>query len=119
PGAGMNGGKVVYQGKLAGLENAKVATTLDHTLKINKNPRKIEEYFTIERANQHNLKNISLTIPKNVLVSVCGVSGSGKSTLMLEAFTEVYPETIMVGQRGIGRSSRSTLATYMKIMDDI
>lgn len=38
---------------------------------------------------------------------------------MLEAFPESYPETIMVGQGSIGISSRSTLATYMGIMDDI
>src|SRR5699024_9707555 len=62
---------------------------------------------------------INVNIPKNALVSVCGVSGSGKSSLMLEAFPEKYPETIMVGQGSIGISSRSTLATYMGIMDEI
>ena len=119
PGAGVNGGEVVYQGKLEGLKNSKAATTLNHKLKINKNPRDIKSYFTIKSANNNNLKNISVNIPKNVLVSVCGVSGSGKSSLMLEAFPERYPETIMVGQGSIGISSRSTLATYMGIMDDI
>src|SRR5699024_11486253 len=67
----------------------------------------------------NNLKNISVNIPENALVSICGVSGSGKSSLMQEAFPESYPETIMVGQGSIGISSRSTLATYMGIMDDI
>ncbi|KMY48640.1 ATP-binding cassette domain-containing protein [Peribacillus loiseleuriae] len=119
PGAGVNGGKVVYQGKLEGLKNSPTATALNHKLKINKNPRDIKNYFTINRASNNNLKNISVNIPKNVLVSICGVSGSGKSSLILEAFTERYPETIMVGQGGIGISNRSTLATYMGIMDDI
>ncbi|MBS4179203.1 ATP-binding cassette domain-containing protein [Lederbergia citrea] len=119
PGAGVNGGEVVYQGKLEGLDNSPTATALNHKLKINKNPRAIKSYFTINRVSNNNLKNISVNIPKNVLVSICGVSGSGKSSLMLEAFTELYPETIMVGQGGIGISNRSTLATYMGIMDDI
>ena len=119
PGAGVNGGEVVYQGKLEGLKNTPTATILNQKLKINKNPRDIESYFTIKRASNNNLKNISVNIPKNVLVSICGVSGSGKSSLMLEAFTERYPETIMVGQGSIGISNRSTLATYMGIMDDI
>ena len=88
PGAGVNGGEVVYQGKLEGLKNSPTATTLNHKLKINKNPRDIKSYFTIKRASNNNLKNISVNIPKNVLVSICGVSGSGKSSLMLEAFTE-------------------------------
>lgn len=119
PGAGVNGGEIVYQGKLTGLNNSKAATTLTHKLDVNKNPRNIESYFTIERASDNNLKNISVTIPKNVLVSICGVSGSGKSSLMLGAFTKKFPETIVVGQGSIGTSSRSTLATYMGIMDDI
>src|SRR5699024_8246357 len=109
PGAGASGGEVVYQGKLEGLKNAKAATTLNYKLTINKHPRDIESYFTIKKASNHNLKNISVNIPKNVLVSICGVSGSGKSSFMLEAFPERYPETIMVGQGSIGISSRSTL----------
>lgn len=38
---------------------------------------------------------------------------------MLEAFPDKYPGAIMVSQAPIGISSRSTLATYMGIMDDI
>lgn len=119
PGAGVHGGEVVYQGKLAGLENSRAATNLTQQLSINKNPRKTKDAFSVVHANNNNLKNISVTIPKQVLVSICGVSGSGKSSLMLGAFKERYPETIMVGQGSIGISSRSTLATYMGIMDDI
>src|SRR5690625_3199139 len=119
PGAGVNGGVVVHQGKTHELKKSKAATTLDHKIKINKSPRGIKNYYTIKGVNNNNLKNIDVSIPKNVLVSVCGVSGSGKSSLMLDAFAEKYPETIMAGQNRIGISSRSTLATYMGIMDDI
>lgn len=119
PGAGVNGGEVVYQGRLEGLKHSPTGIALDQKLKINKNPRNIESYFKIENATYNNLKNINVDIPKKVLVSICGVSGSGKSTLMLEAFTEKYPETIVVEHGSIGISSRSTLATYMGIMDDI
>ncbi|RKQ29974.1 ATP-binding cassette domain-containing protein [Oceanobacillus halophilus] len=119
PGAGVSGGKVVYQGDLAELNNSKAATSLNHKIQINKSPRNLSSYFSINGASNHNLKNVSVAIPKNVLVSICGVSGSGKSSLMLEAFTKKFPETIKVGQGSIGRSPRSTLATYMGIMDDI
>ncbi|KRG12159.1 daunorubicin resistance protein DrrC [Virgibacillus soli] len=119
PGAGVNGGEVVYQGKLAGLQNTPTASILNDNLKINQNPRNIQSYFTIKNASNNNLKNISLKIPRNVLVSICGVSGSGKSSLILDALAENYPEAIMVSQNGIGVSHRSTLATYMGIMDDI
>ncbi|WP_164218575.1 ATP-binding cassette domain-containing protein [Virgibacillus sp. YIM 98842] len=119
PGAGVNGGEVVYQGNLDGLDISNSATTLKPKVQVNKNPREIKAYFTIKNAVNHNLKNINVQIPKNVLVSVCGVSGSGKSSLMLEAFPERYPETIRARQGSIGISSRSTIVTYMGIMDEI
>lgn len=118
-GAGVDGGDVIYQGTLEGLQNAQAATSLNHKIDINLQPRNIKSYFSIEHANHNNLKNISVHIPQHVLVAICGVSGSGKSSLMTESFIERYPETITVGQGRIGISSRSTLATYMGIMDDI
>lgn len=119
PGAGINGGEIVYQGKLAGLKDSQAATVLNHVPNINKNPRIIEKYFTVNQASNNNLKGINVNIPQSVLVSICGVSGSGKSSLVMEAFTEKYPKAIKVGQGSIGISNRSTLATYMGIMDDI
>jgi excinuclease ABC subunit A len=49
-------------------------------------------YIEIKGAKVHNLKNISLNIPRNKLVVITGVSGSGKSSL---AFDTIYAE----GQR--------------------
>ena len=51
-----------------------------------------QENIEIKGAKLHNLKNISLNIPKNKLVVISGVSGSGKSSL---AFDTLYAE----GQR--------------------
>src|SRR5699024_2881080 len=95
------------------------STNLDHTLKINASPRQPEAFLEIKEANNNNLKNINIQIPKQVLVAVSGVSGSGKSSLMLEAFATDNPEAIMVVQGSDGISSRSTMATYIGIMDDI
>src|SRR5205085_3863074 len=50
------------------------------------------EQISVRGARQHNLKNISLTIPRNKLTVVTGLSGSGKSSL---AFDTIYAE----GQR--------------------
>ena len=52
----------------------------------------MKKYISIQGARHHNLKNISLDIPRDSLVVICGPSGSGKSTL---AFDIVYAE----GQR--------------------
>ncbi|WP_213421665.1 ATP-binding cassette domain-containing protein [Bhargavaea massiliensis] len=119
PGAGVNGGNVVFQGSLEGLTDSPTAKALKQKLEINEIPRDPKGHFTITGAGNNNLKHVNADIPKGVLVSVCGVSGSGKSSLILEAFKERYPESITVGQGGIGVSSRSTMATYMGIMDDI
>lgn len=119
PGAGLDGGEIVYQGKMEGLPQSAAHTRVGEHVHLNVKPRKSEEFFTLENANSHHLKNITIDIPKHVLVSICGVSGSGKSTLMMDEFTKKYPETIWVGQESIGLSSRSTLATYMGIMDNI
>ncbi len=61
------------------------------------------EYIEIQGANAHNLKNVSLSIPRGKFVVVTGLSGSGKSSL---AFDTIYAE----GQRRY----MDTLSTYAK-----
>src|SRR5699024_3130063 len=75
PSTGVHGGKVVYQGKLAGLNSAQTATNLNHRPKINQQSRDIKTYFTINKAKNNNLKELSIIIPKCVLVTICGVYG--------------------------------------------
>ncbi|MDX1608182.1 MAG: excinuclease ABC subunit UvrA [Candidatus Spechtbacterales bacterium] len=64
----------------------------------------------IKRANTHNLKNISLDIPKNKLVVFTGVSGSGKSSLV---FDTIYSE----GQRRYVESLSSYARQFLGVMD--
>ena len=67
------------------------------------------EYIDIKGAREHNLKNISLTIPKNKLVVLTGVSGSGKSSL---AFDTLYAE----GQRRYVESLSSYARQFLGLM---
>jgi excinuclease ABC subunit A len=60
-------------------------------------------------AKVHNLKNISLSIPKNSLVVICGVSGSGKSSL---AFDTLYAE----GQRRYVESLSAYARQFLGVM---
>lgn len=119
PQAGHYGGRVVFQGRPEDLEESKGQTKVKLPVEVKEEARQSDHFFTLKNVSQHNLKNLSVKIPKNVLVSICGVSGSGKSTLLLDAFLKQYPHAIWVGQNQIGISSRSTLATYMGMMDEI
>ena len=110
-------------------------------------PANGEECILVQGARQHNLKNITLGIPRDKLVVVTGLSGSGKSSL---AFDTIYaegqrryveslsayarqfleqmekpdvdaieglPPTIAIHQRRAGFSPRSTVATATEIHD--
>lgn len=69
-----------------------------------------KEYINIRGANQHNLKNVSLAIPKNQLVVFTGVSGSGKSSL---AFDTIFAE----GQRRYIESLSSYARQFLGRLD--
>lgn len=68
------------------------------------------DFIKIKGARQHNLKNISLDIPKNKLVIVTGISGSGKSSLV---FDTIYAE----GQRRYVESLSAYARQFLGIMD--
>lgn len=67
------------------------------------------EHITIKGAKEHNLKNVSLELPKNKLIVFTGVSGSGKSSM---AFDTIYAE----GQRRYVESLSSYARQFLGIM---
>ena len=66
--------------------------------------------ISIRGARTHNLKNVSIDIPRNKLVVITGLSGSGKSSL---AFDTLYAE----GQRRYAESVSSYARRFMDVMD--
>ena len=108
-----------------------------------KQVRKWNRSICLEGVRQHNLKNITVEFPLNVLCVVSGVSGSGKTTLVKQVlypalqklkgeFTEkagmhkalsgdidAITQVEMVDQNPIGKSSRSNPITYIKAYDEI
>jgi len=148
PEAGRLGGELIFQGDSEQILKKPNSLTGKYLAGILKIPvpsrrRNWHDYIEIKGASQHNLKQIDVKFPLNVLTVVSGVSGSGKSSLVrnilypaLSKHLGGYAEktgsfgTIagdlneigsieMVDQNPIGRSSRSNPATYIKAFDDI
>ena len=69
-----------------------------------------KQYITIRGANEHNLKNITVDVPRNELVVLTGLSGSGKSSL---AFDTIYAE----GQRRYMESLSSYARQFLGQME--
>ncbi|MBN2500734.1 MAG: excinuclease ABC subunit UvrA [Anaerolineales bacterium] len=120
PRAGQAGGEIVFEGTVAELKAADTLTGyhLRHRMGLKTSFRQPTGQMHISNAQRHNLQNISVDIPREILTVVTGVAGAGKSTL-LEVFLEAHPEAIYVDQTPIRTSTRSVPATYVGIMDAI
>ncbi|MBQ5487256.1 MAG: ATP-binding cassette domain-containing protein [Clostridia bacterium] len=121
PGAGTAGGEVVFAGTLSELQKADTPTAqaMAHKIALNRAPLPFSESYPIRDACCHNLRHVNVDIPKAVLTAVTGVAGSGKSSLMRYEFPKMYPGAIVIDQKPIGTSIRSTPATYTGVMDEI
>ena len=123
PGAGSAGGTVLFEGTYNELlqSNTLTGKMLRASKDIKSDVRKPQQWFMLEHANVHNLKDVSVKLPLNVMTVIAGVAGSGKSSLM-ESFRKQYPEpedVVYISQKNIGISLRSTPATYLEVADDI
>ena len=121
PEAGMHGGEITFEGTYSDLLKADTVTAqvLRQRIVLNEQPLRWTEGFDIRDAHSHNLKHIDVTIPRGVLTAITGVAGSGKSSLAVHELPRRYPDAIVIDQRPIGTSIRSTPATYTGVMDDI
>jgi excinuclease UvrABC ATPase subunit len=119
PGAGTHGGEILFNGQVKDIHHSGTITAdyLNRRSRLSRKRRTPQGFFPVSRACLHNLKNVSVSIPKGVLVCVTGVAGSGKSSLIHGVFCEEHPEAVVVDQSAIGRSSRSNPVTYLGIFD--
>ncbi|GAA3193087.1 excinuclease ABC subunit UvrA [Actinocorallia longicatena] len=121
PHAGSHGGELVFEGSVGELAKADTLTGryLSRGVTVNREPRAATGAFEVKGASLHNLKDIDVSIPKGILTCFTGVAGSGKSSLVSGVFTARYPEAIVVDQKALTASSRSTPASHMGIYDPI
>jgi excinuclease UvrABC ATPase subunit len=121
PGAGPAGGRITYQGPVAGLRKADSPTgrSMDRPLALNRAPRTATGVLRVANATTHNLRNVTVEFPTGVFTVVSGVAGSGKSSLVNDELRRRYPEVVAIDQSQLSGNSRSTPATYTGLMDEI
>lgn len=148
PGAGVNGGEIVAQGKIEDITSISASITGQYLSRqqcvpvpeVRRQPD--GKVLRVLGASEHNLKSIDVTFPLGLFVCVTGVSGSGKSTLVNEILylylarelhgsrtqpgvcreiqgLEHLDKVINVDQSPIGRTPRSNPATYTGVFNDI
>jgi len=146
--AGELGGNVVFEGDFAALLQNRQSLTAKYLrgeaeIKLPKKRREPNDRkLTIRGAREHNLKDVDVEIPLEMMVCVTGVSGSGKSTLIHDIvyaglkkqrgewqghvglFKELsggehIDDIILTDQSPIGRTPRSNPVTYLKAYDAI
>ena len=148
PGAGIHGGRVVAAGTAEDIMNTPGSITGDYLsgrkkIPVPKTRRTGNGHtLTILGAQEHNLKDIDVSIPLGTFTCVTGVSGSGKSSLVNEILykrlgadlnrmkarpgkhrgiegEEFLDKVINIDQSPIGRTPRSNPATYTGLFNDI
>lgn len=148
PYAGIHGGEIVAAGTPEELKKNKNSITgkyLSGELKIlvPKERKKLKDKIVLNRAREHNLKDVTLNLPLEGLTCLTGVSGSGKSTLVHKVLIPAVKNYLSRGRRGssanyhsisgvdkiqsvieldqspIGRTPHSNPATYTGLFDAI
>ena len=148
PGAGREGGRLMYQGAYGGLlkANSLTADYLTGRRKVaTADGRRASEnsaFLAISGCCEHNLRNITARFPIGAFTVVTGVSGSGKSTLVDETLkralmrhfyhakavpgkyrkisgTDLIDKVVEIDQSPIGRTPRSNPATYVGFFGEI
>jgi len=148
PGAGTDGGEIVFQGTPAEILQSDTSLTGRYlsgkdSIELPLKKRSMTgRHIVLEGASENNLKNIDIKIPVGVFTAVTGVSGSGKSTMVIETLYKVLARrlnqyngsmgkikrvvdlggierVIMINQHPIGRTPRSNPATYTGVFSFI
>ena len=149
PGAGVHGGKIIFNGTPEELQNDPESSTGQYlsgkkeiSTPASRTPIDPQRVLKVIAASGNNLKNVTLEIPAGLFVCVTGVSGSGKSTLINDTLHRIaarelygssaqpapfgsvenlglFDKVVDIDQSPIGRTPRSNPATYTGLFTPI
>ncbi|MDK8717770.1 excinuclease ABC subunit UvrA [Corynebacterium pseudodiphtheriticum] len=137
PYAGDGGGTVVFAGKPSELVDDRIGANgqsaeyptaralANRHLQLADAPREANGHLELQGINHRNLQGLDLELGLGQFTAVAGVSGSGKSTLVTDVVGKRATEhpdisrVVTITQKPIGRTPRSTLATYTGMFDRV
>nr|WP_279672323.1 excinuclease ABC subunit UvrA [Flexivirga meconopsidis] len=120
PGAGGDGGHVVFEGTVDGLRASDTLTGrhLDDRSALKDAVREPTGALEVRGADAHNLRSVDVDIPLGVLCVITGVAGSGKSSL-INGSVSSQDGVVTIDQSAIRGSRRSNPATYTGLLEPI
>jgi excinuclease UvrABC ATPase subunit len=112
PGAGAAGGRLVFQGTFAELQEAGTPTAraLARQRPAKLRPCQATGKLTVKDARRNNLQKVTVDFPTGVLTVLTGVAGSGKSSLAQELVAQ--GSAVVIDQKPVSTNRRSTPITY-------
>jgi excinuclease ABC subunit A len=134
PAAGAYGGEIVAAGTLEEIAKANTSTAAylsgKQRIPVPSQRRTPSLWIDVPSATANNLKGFASRLPRRCMTAVTGVSGSGKSSYVMNTVAPLLEarrkarkagpaRIVVVDQRPIGRSPRSTPASYTKVLDPI
>lgn len=124
PGAGVNGGEVIFSGTIDQflLSSTQTNRLIQRPLQYAQQQCELSHWFLFDDQSANTVNHVSFKIPQQALTVICGVAGSGKSSLakiINQQLTQSGQAVISISQKEIGKSSRSTLITYLDIFTEI
>ena len=120
PGAGTDGGEIVFEGTVDELRAADTLTGrhLEDRATVKDEVRTPSGHLEVRGADANNLRDVDVDIPLGVLVVLTGVAGSGKSSLINSTVAR-EAGVVSIDQSAIKGSRRSNPATYTGLLEPI
>ena len=120
PGAGREGGRIVFEGSYQSLLESGTATgrALSDPGVVNEPVAPSHGFYAIDKVTAHNVREAHAKIPRHMLTVVTGVAGSGKSTLIKAGFMAQH-DAMLLDRKPIKASGRSNLLTYLGVFDPL